>query len=45
VNRKSLGAIAAGLAVIIGATTLVDIALHATGVYPPMDQPLPQDDV
>ena len=39
-NRKSLGAIVAGLVVIIGATTLVDIALHAPGVYPPMDQPL-----
>jgi hypothetical protein len=39
-NRKSIGAIAAGLLVIIGVTTLVDIALHATGVYPPIDQPL-----
>jgi hypothetical protein len=39
-NRKSIGAVAAGLFVIIVVTTLVDIVLHATGVFPPMDQPI-----
>jgi hypothetical protein len=39
-NRKSVGAIAAGLFFIIGVTTLVDLVLHATGVFPPMDQPI-----
>jgi hypothetical protein len=39
-NRRSIGAIAAGLFVIIGVTTLVDIVLHVTGVFPPMDQPI-----
>jgi len=39
-NRKSVGALAAGLFFIIGVTTLVDLVLHATGVFPPMDQPI-----
>ena len=39
-NRKSVGAIVAGLFFIIGVTTLVDLVLHATGVFPPMDQPI-----
>src|SRR5258708_33727160 len=39
-NRKSIWAVVAGLLVIIVVTTLVDIVLHATGVFPPMDQPI-----
>ena len=30
----------AGVLVIIAATTLVDIALHVTGVFPPLGQPI-----
>lgn len=37
---KSVWAILAGILVTIVVTTLVDIVLHATKVYPPMDQPL-----
>jgi hypothetical protein len=39
-NRKSVWAVVAGVLFIIIVTTLVDIALHALGVFPPMDQPL-----
>jgi hypothetical protein len=39
-NRKSIGAVVAGVLVIIVVTTLVDIALHAAGVFPPMDRPI-----
>ena len=39
-TKRSLLAIGAGLAVIIVATTLVDIALHVSGVFPPMDVPI-----
>jgi len=39
-NRKSIGAVAAGVFVIIAGTTLVDILFHVTGVFPPMDQPI-----
>ena len=39
-NRKSIWAVAAGVLVIVIVTTIVDIVLHALGVYPPMDQPL-----
>jgi len=35
-NGKSIGAVFAGVLFIIVATTLVDVALHVTGVYPPM---------
>ena len=38
--RKSVLAVIAGVVVIIGVTTLVDIALHVAGVFPPMDQPI-----
>jgi hypothetical protein len=37
---KSIWAVAAGVLFIIVVTTLVDIALHAMGVYPPMNQPI-----
>ena len=39
-NRKSIRAVVAGVLVIIVVTTLVDIVLHATGVFPPMIQPM-----
>ena len=39
-TRKSIGAVAAGVFVIIAATTLVDILFHVAGVFPPMDQPI-----
>ena len=39
-NWKSLGAVLAGFAVVIVVTTLIDVVLHVTGVFPPMPQPL-----
>ena len=39
-NRTTLWAVVAGVLVIIVVTTLVDIALHLAGIFPPMDQPL-----
>ena len=39
-NKKSVWAILAGILVTVVVTTLVDIVLHATQVYPPMDEPL-----
>ena len=39
-NKKSIWAVVAGVLVIIVVTTLVDIALHAVGVFPPIDQPI-----
>ena len=39
-NKKSIWAVFAGVLFIIVVTTLVDIVLHATGVFPPMDQPM-----
>jgi len=39
-KKKSLWAVVAGVLVIIVVTTLVDIVLHVTGVFPPMDQPI-----
>ncbi len=39
-NRKSVWAVVAGVLVIIAVTTLVDIVLHAAGVFPPMGQPI-----
>ena len=40
VKRKSIWAVVAGVLFIIVVTTLVDIVLHATGVFPTMDQPI-----
>ena len=37
---KSIRAVVAGLLFIIIVTTLVDVVLHAAGVYPPMTQPI-----
>jgi hypothetical protein len=39
-TRKSLVALAAGVVVVFVVTTLVDVVLHAVGVYPPLDQPI-----
>ena len=39
-NRKSILAEVAGLLTIIVLSTLVDIVLHATGVYPPWNVPI-----
>src|SRR5262245_59407989 len=39
-NWKSIWAVFAGILFIVVVTTLVDIVLHAAGVYPPTDQPL-----
>jgi hypothetical protein len=39
-NKKSIWAVVAGVLVIVGVTTLVDAVLHATGVFPPMNQPI-----
>ena len=39
-NGRSIWAVVAGVLVIIVVTTLVDIVLHVTGVFPPMDQPI-----
>ena len=39
-SKKSIWAVVAGLLIIIVVTTLVDILLHATGVFPPMKQPI-----
>ena len=38
--KKSILAVVAGVLFIIVITTLVDVALHVAGVYPPMNQPL-----
>jgi hypothetical protein len=37
---KSVWAVFAGVLFIIIVTTLVDVLLHVTGVYPPMNQPM-----
>ena len=37
---KSILAVVAGVLFIIIVTTLVDLVLHAAGVYPPMTQPI-----
>jgi hypothetical protein len=39
-NKKSFLAVFVGVIFIIVVTTLVDMALHAVNVFPPMDQPL-----
>jgi hypothetical protein len=39
-NKKSIWAVVAGVLAIIVVTILVDIVLHAIGVFPPMGQPI-----
>jgi hypothetical protein len=37
---RSIGAVAAGFVAVALASTLVDVVLHATGVYPPWGEPI-----
>ena len=39
-SKRSIWAVVAGVLVIIVVTTLVDVVLHATHVFPPMGQPI-----
>jgi uncharacterized membrane protein len=39
-NKRSIWAVVAGVLFIVVASTLVDIVLHAVGVFPPMKHPL-----
>ncbi len=39
-NMKSIWAVIAGVLFIIVVTTMVDIVVHMTGVFPPMKQPI-----
>jgi hypothetical protein len=39
-NKQSIWAVVAGVLVILVASTLVDIVLHALGVFPPIAQPI-----
>ena len=39
-SSKSIRAVLVGAVVAIVTTTLIDVALHATHVYPPLDQPI-----
>jgi hypothetical protein len=39
-SKASVWAVSAGLLVCVVVTTLVDVALHVIGVYPPMPEPL-----
>jgi hypothetical protein len=39
-TRKSVLAVVAGVVAIIVVTTLVDVLLHAVGVFPPLDVPI-----
>jgi hypothetical protein len=39
-TKRSVWAVVAGVLVIIVVTTLVDIVMHVTGVFPSMDQPI-----
>jgi hypothetical protein len=40
VNKGSIWAVVAGVLFIVVVTTLVDVALHVAGVFPPMDKPI-----
>ena len=39
-NRRSVWAVFAGVLGVLVVTTVVDIALHLAGVFPPMDKPI-----
>jgi len=39
-NWRSVWAVVAGVLFGVGVTTLLDVALHAAGVYPPLSQPI-----
>jgi FtsH-binding integral membrane protein len=36
---RSAGAVFAGVATIFAVTTAVDVVMHATGIFPPVDAP------
>jgi len=38
--KRSVWAVIAGVLFVVGVTTGVDILLHATGVFPPLNEPL-----
>lgn len=40
ITRKSIWAVVAGVLAIIVVTTVVDVVLHAAGVFPPMNVPI-----
>lgn len=40
VSRATVWSVVAGLVFVIVVTTLVDVVLHATGVFPPLSQPI-----
>jgi hypothetical protein len=37
---KSIGAVAAGVVFVVVVTTIVDVVMHLTRVFPPIDQPI-----
>ena len=39
-SKKSIVPLVAGVVFVVVVTTLVDVVMHATGVYPPWDQPI-----
>lgn len=39
-NRRSIGAVVAGVVAVVVVTTLVDVVLHLLGVFPSGEQPL-----
>src|SRR5262245_855981 len=39
-TARSIGAVAAGFVAVAVVTTLVDVVLHAMGVYPPWGEPI-----
>ena len=39
-NRRSIWAIVAGLLSVIIVTTVIDVVLHAVGVFPPLAEPI-----
>ena len=38
--KRSVWAVGAGVLFVVGVTTGVDVVLHATGIFPPWNQPL-----
>jgi hypothetical protein len=39
-TKRSIWAIVAGILVVVVVTTIVDVILHAIGIFPPLDQPI-----
>ena len=38
--KRSIWALVTGILVAIGVTTVIDVVLHVTGVFPPLNQPI-----